>query len=293
MQSLFQPKNITVIGASTNPKKIGQIILKNIKNSNYQGQIFPVNPKPGKILDIPVITDLQDLAKVLDLVVIVLPAKLVLENLKKILDLKKIIKNLIVISAGFKEVGNVAGEKELSQLCSQNQINLVGPNCLGIANNSKDLQKSYNASFGLLPKRKGNVALISQSGALISSFVDKADRRGFGFSKIISLGNKAGLDEAEFINFLNKDSETKVIALYLEGFSQVPNLIEALAKTDKPVILIKGGQSEVGQKAVSSHTGSLAGNYAVAKTYLDELRAVQPASLEEFFNTIFLFSKFG
>jgi acetyltransferase len=291
MKNLFYPKNITIVGASNNSNKLGHIITQNILQSGYQGELFLVNPKEKEILNKSVFNKIQDLPNNLEVAILVIPAKFVLQSLQELAT--KNLKYAIIISAGFKESGNTGLEEDLIKVSQQTDIKIVGPNCLGVLNLDSKNPLSYNGSFGFLPKNKGKIALISQSGALITSFLDKADRRGFGFSKVISLGNKADLDELDFIEYLENDPETSVIALYLEGYKRAQELVRFLAKSKKPVVIIKAGKSAQAKAAISSHTGSIAGNNKVSEMYLSQVKVIQPKSLEEFFSTIFLFEKYA
>jgi acetate---CoA ligase (ADP-forming) len=296
LNTLFEPKNIAVIGASNNLLKIGHIVAKNILESGYKGQLFLINPKEKEILANPVFNDLDKVKNILDqqslkhleLAIICIPAKFTPQILEELANLKT--KFAIIISAGFKEIGNLELENKIIEIAQKNQIKILGPNCLGLLNlNFNEL--AYNGSFAFKPKLNGNISLISQSGALVTSFLDKADRRGFGFNKVISLGNKSDLNEIDFVDFLDKDSQTDIIAIYLEGFSQAKKLIKLLSQVQKPVIIIKAGRTPKTQIAISSHTGSIAGDEKIADLYLKEIGAILPKSLEEFFSTLFLFSK--
>ena len=291
MQNLFYPKNLSIVGASKDSSKLGHIIAKNILESGYKGKLFLVNPKEKEILEKPVFNQISTLPENLEVAILVIPAKFILESLKELAN--KNLKYAIIISAGFKESGNLELEEELIKFSQSSGIKIIGPNCLGVLNLDSKNPLSYNGSFGFLPKNRGRTALISQSGALITSFLDKADRRGFGFSKVVSLGNKADLDELDFIQFLENDPETSVIALYLEGYKRAEKLVKFLAGSKKPVVIIKAGKSDQAKQAISSHTGSIAGNSKVSEMYLDQVKAIQPKTLEEFFSTIFLFEKYS
>jgi acetate---CoA ligase (ADP-forming) len=291
MQNLFYPKNLSIVGASKDSSKLGHIIAKNILESGYKGKLFLVNPKEKEILEKEVFNQISALPENLEVAILVIPAKFILESLKELAN--KNLKYAIIISAGFKESGNLELEEELIKFSQISGIKIIGPNCLGVLNLDSKNPLSYNGSFAFLPKNRGRTALISQSGALITSFLDKADRRGFGFSKVVSLGNKADLDELDFIQFLENDPETSVIALYLEGYKRAEKLVKFLAGSKKPVVIIKAGKSEKAKQAISSHTGSVAGNSKVSEMYLDQVKAIQPKTLEEFFSTIFLFEKYG
>jgi acetate---CoA ligase (ADP-forming) len=298
MQKLFSPKSIAVIGASASTQKLGHIITKNIIESKYKGKLFLINPVTEVVLGLTTYKSLEFVNEVLDLSIIVIPAHLVLSVLNQIGEQKVATGNqettyAIIISAGFKELGS-AGlvlEEELVKIASQYNIRLVGPNCLGVMNLSKDKYR-YNGTFDFLPTLTGNISLISQSGALISAIVEQAQSLGFGFNKIISLGNKCDINENDLISFLDQDESTAVIAIYLESFSNGENLYKLLENIRKPVIILKSGRNSVAKTAASSHTGSIAGDERVSEAFLENTSAVEVFSLDEFFDTLQLFSKF-
>jgi len=291
MQELFYPDSIAIIGASRNKSKIGSIILHNILKTNYKGDLFLVNPVARQIEGYPVYKDIQQLPQGIKLAIVVIPAQFVLQAIEELG--KKGVKYAAIISAGFKESGSAgkSREKDLFKLAKLYGIRIIGPNCLGIINN--DAHKyAYNGSFGLLANHTGNISLISQSGALISAFIDRADSLNIGFNKIISLGNKLDLDEVDAIKYFEQDSKTKVISLYLEGISRPVEFIKAIKKSNKPIIILKAGRSEKSKKTIQSHTGSLAGDEKIIDTLLEEAGAIIVYSLGELFDTVQLFTKF-
>ena len=291
MQELFYPESIAIIGASRNKSKIGSIILHNIIKTNYKGDLFLVNPSARQIEGYPVYKDINQLPQGIKVAIVVIPAKFVLEAVENLG--KKRIKYAVIISAGFKESGaeGQSREKALAKIAKVYGIRVIGPNCLGIINNDAN-RYAYNGSFGLLSRKAGNISLISQSGALISAFIDKADSLNIGFNKIISLGNKLDLDEVDSIEYLDKDAKTKVISLYLEGISRPIEFIKAIKNSNKPIIILKAGRSEKAKKTIQSHTGSLAGDEVIIDTLLQEAGAIIIYSLEELFDTVQLFSRF-
>jgi len=291
MQELFYPESIAIIGASRNQSKIGSIILHNIIKTNYKGELFLVNPSARQIEGYPVYKHINQLPQGIKLAIIIIPAQFVLEAVEELG--KKGIKYAVIISAGFKESGSEGEKREqdLAKLAKLYGIRIVGPNCLGIINNDSN-QYAYNGSFGLLSEHSGNISLISQSGALISAFVNKADRLGIGFNKIISLGNKLDLDEVDVIKYFEKDNKTKVISLYLEGIARPVEFIKAIKNSSKPIIILKSGRSSKAKKTIQSHTGSMAGDEVIIDTLLEEAGAIIVYSLEHLFDTIQLFSKF-
>lgn len=258
IEALFWPKSVAVIGASATQGKIGNIICNNLLEAGYKGQIFPVNPKAETILDLPVTRDIHDIPGPLDMAVICVPPKFVLDSLNKLALLPT--KAVTVITAGFKEVGKEGYylEQEVKQIAAKHGIALLGPNCLGLINPDNGL----NATFAVGQPNKGNVAFFSQSGALCVSILDWALGHNVGFSKFISLGNKAVLDEADMLSALAEDPSTKVILGYIEGVENGKRFMQVAKRVSKqkPVIMIKSGTTSAGAKAASSHTGAIAGS---------------------------------
>ncbi|MGA1050380.1 MAG: acetate--CoA ligase family protein [Minisyncoccia bacterium] len=291
MQELFYPESIAIIGASRNKSKIGSIILHNIIKTNYKGDLFLVNPSARQIEGYPVYQNINQLPQGIKVAIVVIPSGFVLEAVEELG--KKGIKYAVIISAGFKESGSEgqSREKALAKIAKVYGIRVIGPNCLGIINNDAN-RYAYNGSFGLLSRKTGNISLISQSGALISAFIDRADSLNIGFNKIISLGNKLDLDEVDSIEYLDKDAKTKVISLYLEGIARPVEFIKAIKHSKKPIIILKAGRSEKSKKTIQSHTGSLAGDEVIIDTLLQEAGAIIVYSLEELFDTVQLFSRF-
>ena len=291
MQELFYPDSIAIIGASRNKSKIGSIIFHNILNTNYKGDVFLVNPSSRQIEGYPVYSHINQLPQGIKVSIVVIPAAFVLEAVEELG--KKGIKYAVIISAGFKESGTEgkSREKSLAKLAKIYGIKIIGPNCLGIINNDAN-RYAYNGSFGLLSHLTGNVSLVSQSGALISAFIDKADSLNIGFNKIISLGNKLDIDEVDAIEYFEQDSKTKVISLYLEGIARPIEFIKAIKNSTKPIIILKAGRSDKAKKTIQSHTGSLAGDEVIIDTLLQEAGAIIVYSLEELFDTVQLFSRF-
>lgn len=257
----LEPKTVALIGASGEEKKLGNFILKNLLQSGYKGKIFPVNPKHSEILGVQCFPSVTDIPGSLDMAIIVTPAAMVPALAEECG--KKKVKTLIVISAGFGETGTKEGrssEAALKKTCEAYDMRMVGPNCLGILRPSIGL----NASFAATPEKAGNIALISQSGAMAVALIDAAASLHLHFSFIASIGNKTDLDEVSFLEVCEKDPKTTVIGLYLESISDGRRFVETAKRVGatKPIVLIKAGTSTRGAKAVSSHTGALAGSTA-------------------------------
>jgi acetyltransferase len=295
---LFHPNSIALIGASNTPGKLGNYLAKNLVESNYGGTLYFLNPKKEQILGINCLQSPLEITENIDLWVVAIPANLVLDVVEQIIVSKNKINNtgetfLVVISAGFREISEVGKrlEQELLKLCQKNNIKIIGPNCLGIINNTLDSKFNYNASFAVQPKISGGVSFISQSGAIISGIVDQCQSCGIGFNKIISTGNQLDLDTTDLLEFLITDPQTKVIAIYVEGFNHGKKFVELAKKSSKPIIILKSGNSSIASKAISSHTGSIAGNSQVTRSYLKDAGCILAESLDEFFDNIIFFSR--
>jgi len=281
LSNFFSPNSIAIIGASHKPGKVGYEIINNLIKGKYNKEIFLINPNGGEILGKKVFKDLSEINKKIDLAIIIVPAKICPEILKKIGQ--NGIKHAIIISAGFLEQG-IEGKKleeELKKIAKKYQISFLGPNCLGLVNPNQNL----NASFGPELPQEGNIFFISQSGAILCGFLDLASQNNLGFSKIISLGNKANLSENDFLEFALKDLTTKVILMYLESFTDGKKTIKLLKNNLKnPVILLKAGLSEKGKKAASLHTGSLATSNEAFEAFVKKTNLIKANSLKDLFN---------
>ncbi|MBF0558575.1 MAG: acetate--CoA ligase family protein [Nitrospirae bacterium] len=288
LESLFNPESIAVIGASRDPKKVGYAVLNNLIKFNYAGSIYPVNPSPDDILGLKTYRRTSDIGKPVGLAVISVPAKVVPDAL---LDCATAgVRAAVILSAGFKEAGaeGIRLEERLKEISAEHGIRILGPNCLGIINTSN----SMNASFagGMLPK--GKVAFFSQSGALGIAILDWALGNNMGFSKFISLGNKADLNEADFIEYFSGDADTDVILGYIEDVIDGRKFLEVARKTTKvkPIILIKSGGTEAGARAASSHTGALAGSETAFNAAFKQSGIIRAQGIQELFDTALVFA---
>jgi acetyltransferase len=285
---LFKPRSVAVIGASRDPNKVGHAILKNIIESGYKGRVYPVNPKADSVLGLTAYKSVLDIPDEVDLAVIVIPAQNVLDVMEECG--RKGVKFAIVISAGFKEIGGegVEREKKLVEIARKYGIRVVGPNCLGII----DMHTPINATFGPQPQRKGGIAFISQSGALLTAILDWSSKVGIGFSNIVSLGNKADLNEIDFVEYLGENPETKVILLYLESISDGRRFIQVASAVSrkKPIVLLKGGVTEAGARAALSHTGAMAGGATALKVAMKKAGVILVSSLSELFDIAIAFA---
>ncbi len=281
LSKIFEPKSIAIVGASTREGQVGNDILKNLINSGFSGKIYPVNPKADNLMGLKCFPNLSSIKEEVDLMIIAVPAKIVIEIIKEGGDLN--IPGAIIISSGFKEVGNLVLENKIKDLCLQKNISLIGPNCLGVINPKHQLNASFSANF---PKA-GNIAFISQSGALCTAMIDLAKHYNLGFSKFISIGNKACISEIELLEYLANDNETEIIALYTEQLNNA-NAFVAIAKSlslkNKALIIIKGGKSEEGLSASASHTGALAGDNKAYDALFNQSNVIVVNEISEIFD---------
>jgi acetate---CoA ligase (ADP-forming) len=285
---VFKPKSVAIVGASTKEGSVGNAIVKNL-SQGFTGSVYPVNPKAEELYGLKCYASLTAISTPVDLMVIVVPAAIVPAILEEGGTLG--IKGAIIISAGFKEVGNVELEKNIQDICAKYDIALIGPNCLGIINPSLKL----NASFAAFSPADGNVAFISQSGALCTAILDCATTMGIGFSKFISVGNKAVLDETAILDYLEKDTETDVVAMYAEQLAEPEKLMAKIKEMSHdakptPVVVLKSGKTSAGAGASASHTGALAGNDAAYAALFRQSGIIRANTSEELFDYIKIFS---
>jgi acetyl coenzyme A synthetase (ADP forming)-like protein len=285
---LLKPASVAVVGASTNPDKVGYAVLNNIISGGFAGGIFPVNPAAEEILGKKCYKSLLDIPGDVDCALIIVKRDNVLQVLNDCVS--KGTKAVIVITAGFGETGEDGKrlQKEIGQLASQAGITMLGPNCLGFLNPNH----KFNASFGQALGLPGAIALISQSGALITAIQDMAANNRIGFSILASLGNKASLDEVEFLENLKYDDTTKVIAAYLEDISRGQDFMRVAERVGKikPIVILKAGRTQAGARAASSHTGSLAGADAAYNSAFDRTGVIRAQSIEHLFDVATAFA---
>ncbi len=264
ISSIINPKSIAVIGATSRPGSVGLATFKNLLYGCYQGVLYPVHPKAKSVLGVKAYPSLSAIDDEIDLAVIMIGAEQIPEIVQEAVE--KNVKGCLIISAGFKEIGGrgVELENQLKQIVRKTGIRIVGPNCLGIINTNQQI--SMNASFARKMPKHGNIAFISQSGALCTSVLDVAEARNVGFSKFVSFGNKSDVSEVDFLEYLKDDPETDLILMYLEDISDGSGFMniarQITFEKNKPILAVKSGRSKEGAKAAASHTGSLAGSDA-------------------------------
>jgi acetyl coenzyme A synthetase (ADP forming)-like protein len=295
LEALFAPKSVAVIGASTKPDSLGRAVFKNILFHGYTGVVYPVNPKAKSILGVKAYPSVLDIPDEIDLAVIIVPAIAVANVLEECG--RKGVRAAIVISAGFKEIGEEGAqrERELQQIAQRYGIALLGPNCLGIINT--DPAVSLNATFAPGMPRQGNIAFISQSGALGVAALEYAHRQKIGLSKFISIGNKADLHENHLLDYLKDDPLSDVILLYVEdledpqGFHRLATEITSERPKKIPILAIKSGRTLEGAKAATSHTGALAGSDEVYDSIFMQSGVLRVETIEELFDYAIAFAQ--
>jgi len=279
MKYLFEPKSIAVIGASATEGKIGHSVLKNITEKGYKGKVYPVHPRAEKILGLQAYPSVSAIGKEVDAASICIPAKYVFDAVKDCVDSG--VKQIQIITSGFSEIGEHELENKIVEYAANGGTRILGPNIFGIYSAAANL----NATFTATETVKGNVAILTQSGALGIAMMGKTAAANLGLSVMVSLGNKSDINEADCLDYIREDPNTGVVFMYIEGIKQGERFKEALEKTTrvKPVIILKSGRSKRGAMAAASHTGSLAGSDEIFDAIIKQCGALRAESLEEAF----------
>jgi acetyl coenzyme A synthetase (ADP forming)-like protein len=290
LDMFFNPQSLAVIGAAREEGKLGYGVLNNVITHGFKGKVYPINPKAGEILGLKCYPSVLAVPEPIDLVVVVVPNSVVASVMEECGQ--KGVKGAIIITAGFRESGGdgMRMEKEILAIARRHGIRLIGPNCLGII----DTVIPLNASFAVGMPAPGKMAFMSQSGALCTSVLDWAQGEGIGFSRFVSLGNKADLNEIDFLEAWGKDDKTRVILGYLEGITDGPKFIRTARKVTRagtPVIAIKSGTTSAGSRAVSSHTGTLAGAEAAYEAAFLQSGVLRAHSVEDLFDFAVAFAR--
>ena len=284
VEYIFQPKSVAVIGASARKGTIGREILHNLIINEFNGKVFPVNPNYDVIHSIKCYSTILDVPDAVDLAIMVIPRESVPGVAEKC-GLKGV-RGMVVISAGFKEVGGkgIELENQLLEICREYRIRMIGPNCYGVANT--DPEHSLNCTFGKTAALPGNVGFISQSGGLGEAIMNHARQLGLGFSMFASIGNKADISANDILEFWKDDPRTEVILLYLENFGnprRFTKIAREISRT-KPIIAVKSGRTIQGARAASSHTGALAELDVAVDALFDQCGVIRVSSVEEMFD---------
>ncbi|MCX7757424.1 MAG: acetate--CoA ligase family protein [candidate division WOR-3 bacterium] len=292
LQFIFWPRSIAVIGASTRPGSVGQATFANILMNGYTGVVYPVNPNVRSVLGVKAYPSVLHIPDEVDLAVVIVPAAIVPEVIEECGQKK--VKGAIIISAGFKEIGESGAklEKRVKEIARKHNLSLIGPNCFGMINS--DHRVKLNATFGKALPPPGNIAFISQSGAVGVTALEYAEAEGIGLSKFISIGNKADINENDLLEYLKDDEQTQVIILYLEDLVEPKRFMdiafEVTSRIGKPILAIKSGRTYEGAKAASSHTGALAGSDEAYNAFLHQCGIIRVDTVSELFDYAKAFS---
>jgi acetyltransferase len=287
MRNLIEPNSVAIIGANNKTNKVGGAVTHNALECTYLGKLYLVNPNSSEIFGRKVYPDIESIPNNIDLVEVVIEASLVPDILMR--AAKKGVKGAVIISSGFAEVGNINLQNQVRKIAKETGIRILGPNCFGLINTEIGLDLSFTSSKPIA----GSIAFISQSGAMCCGTLDWASRENIGFSKFINLGNKCDVDEADCLAYLAEDKQTKVIVIYAEGIKDGRKLFEAIkfVSKKKPILILKAGVTESGAKAALSHTGSIAGNMAIARAALTQAGAIIVEDIEELCDSMQVFSQ--
>jgi 4-hydroxybutyrate---CoA ligase (ADP-forming) len=287
----FSPKSIAIIGASEKPG-VGKTIFYNIAK-HFKGKIYPVTPSNPTVGGLTAYKNVLDIPDSVDLAVVAAPSKFTPAVMEEVG--KKRIKGAIIVSAGFKEVDEAGAklEREVGEIAKKYGIRVIGPNCLGIMSFSKD--NIMNSTFLKVTPKCGNIALVSQSGAICAATVEDAEAQDIGFSKVISMGNKVDMDESDVLELLAEDEDTRVIVMYLEDIRNGRRFMEIAkeitTEKKKPIIVLKAGRTAEGAKAAASHTGALGGSDANYEAAFAQCGVIRVDTMGELFDLATAFSK--
>lgn len=289
LHSLLAPRSVAVVGASRSAGHIGHQILANILEHGFTGTVYPVNPRAHSICAVRCHSSVKDIPDSLDVAVVVVPKDRVLETAEECGAAG--VHHLIVISAGFREVGPDGAERErrLVEICQYHGMRLVGPNCMGLINTHSDV--SLNATFAPLMPPTGHAAFVSQSGALGLSVLDHAREYGIGIRHFVSVGNKADVSGNDLLEAWEHDPDVRVILMYVESFGNPRRFLDIASRITrrKPIIVVKSGRSRAGARAASSHTGALAASDLAVEALLAQAGVIRAATVEELFEMAIAF----
>jgi len=289
---IFWPRSVAVIGASNKTGSVGQVTFANILLNGYTGVVYPVNLTARSVMGVKAYPSLIHIPDEVDLAVIIVPATFVPEVIEECGS--KGVKAAVIISAGFKEIGEKGAllEKRVKELARKYNISLIGPNCFGVINT--DHRVRLNATFGRAMPEEGNITFITQSGAVGVTALEYADAEGIGLSKFVSIGNKADINENDLLEYLKEDEPTRVILLYLEDLVEPAKFLETARsiteEAGKPILAIKSGRTVEGAKAASSHTGALAGSDEAYDAFFHQCGIIRVETVDELFEYAKAFS---
>lgn len=291
LDNFFRPKSVVIVGVSRNPNKVGHVLFRNLLDGGYPGEIFIVNKNADKILNYKSYKSILNISEKIDLAIIAVPANYVLGILEDCN--KKKIKDVLLITSGFAEIGNNKLEEELKWFVIKNRIRMCGPNCLGVLDVKDKMDSLFLPRYRLKRPNAGGISFVCQSGAIGSTILDLAGDKGHRFAKFVSYGNATTMDESDIIEYLGEDENTKVICLYIEAVKDGRKFMNVLTNVTKkkPVIVLKGGITEEGNKAIMSHTGSLAGSAEVYFGAFKQVGIIKVDTLNDMLHHASVFEK--
>ncbi len=288
MKELFNPTSVAIVGVSKDSTKLGSVILNNLQKSQFEGKIYPINPKYDNLFNLPVHKSISSISDKIDVACIAIPASGVKDIIRECGE--KGVRYAIVITAGFRETGDAGAnlEKEILEEANKHNVQILGPNCLGLIVPESNL----NLSFAASTPNHGNIVFMSQSGAFCTAILDMAEEVGLGFKSFISTGNSLNLNENHILDHYLENDDVKVIGAYLEEIHNGKALLEKVKKlqSKKPVIIFKSGKTTRSQQAISSHTGAIAGSIQPFRAAVDQSLILETRDIDNMFNTMMAFS---
>ncbi len=263
---LFRPSSIAILGASSKKGKVGYELVNNLVKHNFSGKIYPINPKGGNVLELKIYKTLDEIDKKIDLALVALPAGKIIDTMKKLGEKK--VGSAIIYTAGFSEIGNVELESEVKRIILDYGIRVIGPNCAGVIYYGHNLYGAFVPGL-----RDGELALLSQSGAMTAVITEYLYSKNLGLNLLVSYGNKIDVSDEEIIQYFDDDKKIKVFMLYVEGLrkNEGRRFFEVVKNVNKPIVMFKGGRGKAGARAAKSHTGVLAGQYRIYKGGMNQL----------------------
>jgi acetyl coenzyme A synthetase (ADP forming)-like protein len=288
METFFNPPSVAIVGATEKPGSLPGIILKNIMDMGFKGRIYPVNPKYQNVFGLRCFPSLLDIPDAVALTVIAIPAQFVADIMKQ--QAQKKIQYSIIISAGFREMGaeGIEMEEKIKKISIENNIRILGPNCLGILDNYTNFTTSFLPWERVSKPQKGSLSILSQSGAFAIALLDLATQEGLGIAKMVNYGNRMDVGESTLLPFLADDVHTKVIAIYMESVDNGRKFLEVAKECSrkKPIVALKVGKVAAGIAAAKSHTGAIAGRYEIYRAAFLKSGIIETNGLEEFIDGV-------
>jgi acetyl coenzyme A synthetase (ADP forming)-like protein len=291
LKVVASPRSVAIVGASPTQNKIGNIVLRNFLDAKFPGKVYPVNPKHTEMYGLKCYAKVSDIPGSVDCVIVATPAETVPGVVEDCAAKKA--GGVLILSGGFEEVGRTDLAGKIREIADANDMPVVGPNCLGIYNPYAKLDSVFLPAYKLERPKPGNIAFVTQSGAVGSTVMDLSAFYGLGFSKFISYGNSTVLDESDYLEFLMNDKETEIIILYMEGAKDGRRLLETMKRVNrvKPIIALKAGRGMGGQAAAHSHTGNIAGSYLAYQAAFKQAKVTEAEGINEVFDIVKIFDQ--